>query len=150
MVPVDSVAAINALIGVQGSLPYQGQSPTERQSGQSPALEQSVLAGPSTAIPGISTSNANSEFQKRTALSLAEARIKRAEGDRSCTACLVWPTGPRQCYVAPPVWNMWSKNWEQQLTTKGNTRCTLCLRTARFPGTANISNDCDSVYVKKP
>jgi hypothetical protein len=147
-VPRNSVAAIDTLIGVESSGLIPAQLASGGQSDRLPAAA-SALAGPSSARTSIPTNKPGSEIGNQTALSRADAVLRRAQGDRSCTACLIGPRGPIRCIVSPPVWNMWSKEMEQQLTTGGNTICIRCLSTARWTDKRNISNDCNSIYTEK-
>jgi hypothetical protein len=142
------VAAIDSLIGVQSSGLIPAQLSSSGQN-EPPSATASALAGPSTARTSIPTNNPGSEIGNRTALSRADAVLRRAQGDQSCTACLMGPKGPIRCIVSPPVWNMWSKEMEQQLTAGGNTICIRCLSTARWTDKRNISNDCNSIYKEK-
>jgi hypothetical protein len=147
-VPKSSVAAIDSLIGVQSSglIPVQEESSEQRE--RLPAAASKV-AGQSTARPSIPTNNPGSETGNRTTLSRADAILRRADGDRSCTACLMSPNRPARCFESPPVMNVWTKEMEQQLTTGGNTICTRCLSTARYSDKSNISNDCNSICIEK-
>jgi hypothetical protein len=142
------VAAIDSLIGVQSSGLIPAQLASGRQN-EPPSAPASALAGPGTARTSIPTINPGSNIVNRTALSCADTILLRAQGDQSCTACLMGPKGPIQCIVSPPVWNLWSKEMEQQLTTGGNTICIRCLSTARWTNERNISNDCNSIYKEK-